>query len=534
MTDRRGEAAEGTRETRRPKGQCASDPRRQIGLRPGVRMRPGLTAEEALSYHYPGRRSVDPKTEHANARVGTWLRDKWKLDALLGLGGMAAVYSATHRNGKRAAVKMLHPQSAADPSVRARFLREGYLANQVGHPGALSILDDDVTEDGYVYLVMELLEGDTLEDLRIENGGTLAVDDVLMIVDQALNVLVAAHERKIVHRDIKPANLFVTLNGTVKVLDFGIARLDDASTTRTATTTFSSAMGTVGFMAPEQARGRWELVDGRTDLWSLGATMFELLTGRLVHQAATNNEMLLAAMTQPATPVAACVPGLHKAAAAIVDRALAYERDERWPDARNMQRAVRAAYQELTGRPLLPLPAPPHRVRRSGPPTSPNAPTLPAVSGPDSTDGASARRVVDRRKSSRRRMAGIMAMVLGLVATFGSVATMHGNLPRAAGAASSPAASRPPAESDEPPASGAITPPLAETSAEGTIVVRAPAAPIGSASPAPARTAVAASVAAQAAPTARQRPPRPTPSVSDVPSEAPPASAPIDIFGRRK
>lgn len=372
---------------------------------------------------------MDPKTEHANARVGTWLRDKWKLDALLGLGGMAAVYSATHRNGKRAAVKMLHPHSATDPAVRARFLREGYLANQVAHPGAVSILDDDVTEEGYVYLVMELLEGDTLEDLRIEKGGALALDDVLTIVDQALDVLAAAHDRKIVHRDIKPANLFVTLNGTVKVLDFGIARLDDASTTRTATTTFASAMGTIGFMAPEQARGRWELVDGRTDLWSVGATMFELLTGRLVHQAATNNEMLLAAMTQPAAPIVACVPGLHPTAASIVDCALAYERDDRWPDARSMQRAIRAAYRELTGQELLPLPSTPSRIRRTGPPSSPTAPTLPAVSGPDSTDSTTALRLLDRSKSSRRRATGIMAVVLGLVATFGSVAAMRGHPP---------------------------------------------------------------------------------------------------------
>ena len=477
---------------------------------------------------------MDPKTEHANARVGTWLRDKWKLDALLGLGGMAAVYSATHRNGKRAAVKMLHPQSTSDPSVRARFLREGYLANQVAHPGAVSILDDDVTEEGYVYLVMELLEGDTLEDLRIEKGGTLALGDVLTIVDQALDVLVAAHDRKIVHRDIKPANLFVTLNGTVKVLDFGIARLDDASTTRTATTTFSSAMGTIGFMAPEQARGRWELVDGRTDLWSVGATMFELLTGRLVHQAATNNEMLLAAMTQPAAPIAACVPGLHPTAASIVDRALSYERDDRWPDARSMQRAIRAAYQELTGQELSPLPSTPNRVRRTGPSSSPNAPTLPAVSGPDSTDSTTAVRLLDRSKSSRRRATGIMAVVLGLVATFGSVAAMRGDTPRRASAASKRDEAPPQAESDEPPASAIAA---AATEASAKPAIAAPAAslePIASASPVPARPVAGNGGPLQAAPTPRQRPSRPASSVSVAAPEAPPTGATVDIFGRRK
>jgi serine/threonine protein kinase len=477
---------------------------------------------------------VDPKTEHANARVGTWLRDKWRLDALLGLGGMAAVYSATHRNGKRAAVKMLHPQSAADPAVRARFLREGYLANQVGHPGAVSILDDDITDEGFVYLVMELLEGDTLEDLRIERGGTLALGDVLTVVDQALDVLVAAHDRKIVHRDIKPANLFVTLSGVVKVLDFGIARLDDSSTQRTATTTFSSAMGTIGFMAPEQARGRWELVDARTDLWSVGATMFELLTGRLVHQAATNNEMLLAAMTQPATPIAGCAPELHQSAARIVDRALAYEREDRWPDARSMQHAVRAAYLDLTGQALSPLPVPslPNRIRRSGPPASPTAPTLPAVSGPDSTE-TTAPRLANRNRSNRRRAAGVLAVVLGSVATFGTIAAMRGDLPRTAGASNSPAASLPlPAERAEPLAFDAITAP----STEASIVT--PGSPMSVTSAAPSSSSVStfiASTTPHAAPTTRQRPPpRPAQAPAEPTSEAPTTNSTIDIFGRRK
>jgi serine/threonine protein kinase len=475
--------------------------------------------------------AVDPKTEHANARVGTWLRDKWKLDALLGLGGMAAVYSATHRNGKRAAVKMLHPASAADPAVRARFLREGYLANQVGHPGAVSILDDDVTEEGYVYLVMELLEGDTLEDMRIERGGTLALVDVLSIVDQALDVLVAAHDRKIVHRDIKPANLFVTLGGTVKVLDFGIARLDDASTVRTTTTTFSSAMGTLGFMAPEQARGRWELVDARTDLWSVGATMFELLVGRTVHQAATNNEMLLAAMTQPATPIAACVPGLHEAAAAIVDRALAYERDERWPDARVMQRAVRAAYREVTGHSLSPLPTLPTRLRRSAPPTSPSAPTLPAVSGPDSTDSAAPAGAAAQGRSTRSRATGIMAMVLGMAATFGSVAAMRGDVPRKMGTANSPAARPPAIDSDEPSVTEKVT---AAPEGVASVAPVAQATPIESATPAPPRAIAGAGVPARAASAARPRPQRPAAPTSEAPPEAPTAGPIVDIFGRRK
>src|ERR1019366_6406300 len=110
-----------------------------------------------------GAEHFDDLVRRAQARLGTTVDDKWKLDALLGVGGMAAVYSGTHRNGKKGAVKILHQKEALDPSVKARFLREGYVANRVGHSGIASVLDDDEAADGTVYLVMELLDGDTIE-----------------------------------------------------------------------------------------------------------------------------------------------------------------------------------------------------------------------------------------------------------------------------------------------------------------------------------------------------------------------------------
>ena len=150
---------------------------------------------------------VDPAWMRAQARVGRTLRDKWHLDRLLGVGGMAAVYAATHRNGKRVAVKMLHAELSAEPQIRERFMREGYVANKVGHAGAVSVSDDDVTEDGACFLVMDLLEGESLEARRERAGGHRDVVDVLSIVDQALETLAAAHAQGIVHRDLKPDNL---------------------------------------------------------------------------------------------------------------------------------------------------------------------------------------------------------------------------------------------------------------------------------------------------------------------------------------
>ena len=283
----------------------------------------------------------DAVTTRARARVGQVLRGKWRLDKLLGVGGMACVFAGTHRNGKRGAVKMLHLELSIHEDAKQRFLREGYVANKVDHPGAVSVLDDDIADDGAVFLVMELLEGETV-DARVQKraGSQLSVQEVIAIADQLLDVLVVAHEKGIVHRDLKPENLFLTTKEQLKVLDFGIARLRELSSTNQATRT-GSVMGTPAFMPPEQALGNWDAVDGRTDVWAVGATMFRLLTGRAVHEADTINKLLLAAMTKPAPPIQSVMPAIPPAFAAIIDRALKFEQAERWPDARAMQQALR-------------------------------------------------------------------------------------------------------------------------------------------------------------------------------------------------
>jgi serine/threonine-protein kinase len=286
--------------------------------------------------------AVDLKlaTQRAEARIGTLLKDKWRLDRLLGIGGMACVYAATHRNKKRAAIKMLHPELSADAALRERFLREGYVANSVGHRGAVTVDDDDVAEDGSAFIVMELLDGETLEQRWLRKGSRLPVSEVLAVCDQVLDTLVVAHGRGVVHRDLKPENLFVTREGVVKLLDFGIGRVHELSGVTTTTRT-GATMGTPAFMAPEQARGRWQEVDGQTDLWALGATMFTLLSGEYVHKGETVNETLAMAVTHPARSLKCLRPDLPSAVVALVDRALAYSKKERFPDAGSMQAELR-------------------------------------------------------------------------------------------------------------------------------------------------------------------------------------------------
>jgi serine/threonine protein kinase len=284
----------------------------------------------------------------AEARVGLLLRDKWRLDRLLGVGGCAAVYAATHRAGKRVAVKILHPELATSPEICRRFLREAYAANAVEHPGVVSVLDDDTTSEGIAFLVMDLLEGETLDQRRKAMGGRLDPADVLALLDQILDVLAAAHEKGIVHRDLKPENLFLTKEGRVRILDFGIARFRESSA-ESSMTELGTTMGSPAFMPPEQARGRWDLVDPRTDIWALGATLFTLLSGKFVHGGGTRNEALIASATKPAPSISTLVPSVPAAVAALVDRALAFDREARWQSARSMQEAGRMAYQALSG-----------------------------------------------------------------------------------------------------------------------------------------------------------------------------------------
>ncbi|HYQ01753.1 MAG TPA: protein kinase [Polyangiaceae bacterium] len=278
-----------------------------------------------------------------NARLGTVLKGKWRLDSLIGVGGMASVYAATHRNQARVAIKMLHPEVARDSEVTARFLREGYVANKVAHPGAVTVLDDDVSEDHSPFLVMELLTGQTLDSLLSREPSGIAVSQLMPLLDQLLDVLAAAHDKGVVHRDLKPENLFLTHEGRLKVLDFGIARVRELSVHSPTATQAGSILGTPAFMAPEQALGRWLEVDDRTDIWAVGATAFTLLTGRFVHEAATIQEQLVLSATRPAPPIRHVSPSVPEVVAQVIDRALAFDRGHRFESARAMRSALQFA-----------------------------------------------------------------------------------------------------------------------------------------------------------------------------------------------
>jgi eukaryotic-like serine/threonine-protein kinase len=274
----------------------------------------------------------------AASRVGTTLCNKWTLEKVLGVGGMAAVYVAVHKIGRREAIKILHRDIAAQADLRARFEQEAQAVNRFAHPGVVEVRDIDVAEDGSPFLVMELLEGESLGE-RARRLGGLPLDEVLRLSDELLDALAAAHARGIVHRDIKLDNLFVETDGHLKVLDFGIARVRDGLPP-TMRTRVGATLGTVPYMPPEQIKGLE--VDGRADLFAVGATMFRLIARRRIHEAPNEASMLAKMATEAAPPISSVAIGVPPGVALIVDRALEFDRDRRYPDAVTMQADVRA------------------------------------------------------------------------------------------------------------------------------------------------------------------------------------------------
>lgn len=339
--------------------------------------------------------------ESAERRVGATIGGKWHLDRVIGVGGMAAVYEATHRNRNRVAIKLLHPALSIEEGTRQRFLREGYVANTIRHEGAVQVLDDDVTEDGFAFLVMELLKGESVEERMHRKGGVLDIREALKITDQLLEVLEAAHDQDVVHRDIKPDNLFLTEDGKLKVLDFGIARLNQGDG---KTTKVGSFMGTPAFCAQEQARGRWDEVDHRTDLYSVGASLFTCITGTHVHEAETSSEQLALAIGATARSLADVMPDAPEELVDLVDTALAYDKEDRFQSARAMRAAVRRVLAGLPVERKITTPPPPPGAFTYGP-HDPDPDSMPPV------------RMVEQRQKFRV-FAGVLAAALLAVLIF--------------------------------------------------------------------------------------------------------------------
>jgi eukaryotic-like serine/threonine-protein kinase len=261
---------------------------------------------------------------------------RYQLGALLGHGGMADVYAGTDaRLGRPVAVKLLKPSLANDPSFRTRFRQEAQAAARMAHPTIVRVFDageETVREPSGIevqvpFIVMERVDGTLLKD--IVANGPLDAAEAVRIVSGILTALEYSHRAGVVHRDIKPGNVMVTPSGQVKVMDFGIARaISDSSATIAQT---SAILGTAQYFSPEQARG--EAIDARTDLYSTGVVLYELLTGRPPFRGDTAVAVAYQHISEAPVPPNVLNPSISPALNAVVMRALAKNKDERFQTA---------------------------------------------------------------------------------------------------------------------------------------------------------------------------------------------------------
>jgi tetratricopeptide (TPR) repeat protein len=246
---------------------------------------------------------------------GSLLAGKYLLGGLLGRGGMGSVYEAVHVGvGKQVAVKVLEERFAHDPGLLKRFELEAQAAAVIGHPGIVDVLDVGRTDDGRAYMVMERLHGVTLRDLELVQR-PMPVGQVVAVIAPALEALHAAHLKGVIHRDLKPGNLFLTVEGAVKLLDFGISKFSSQGEGMTQT---GVVLGTVGYMAPEQLRSGRN-VGPASDLYAMGAVLYALLAGRPPHKAEHDAETVAQILTVDPEPLQSRRPELPPALCALVD-----------------------------------------------------------------------------------------------------------------------------------------------------------------------------------------------------------------------
>ncbi len=275
---------------------------------------------------------------------------KYRLNEVLGTGGMAEVWSATNKFTERQiAIKFMHPEVGKNPEAAARFLNEAKVTARIAHPNIIDIQDVGQTEEGQLFLVMELLHGVPLENALKRQMPPMTLAELARIMIEVGDALSAAHKSGIVHRDLKPTNIFLhTVKDGVripKILDFGVSKFFEDEQNPALTVT-GSVLGSPLYMSPEQARGETSL-DGRTDVFAFGAILFEALCGFRAYEARNFNALIIKIGTTPPRDIDACAPAVPESLRRIVRACLEWDLKKRAPSFEAVTAMLRAALPEL-------------------------------------------------------------------------------------------------------------------------------------------------------------------------------------------
>lgn len=293
------------------------------------------------------RRLAAPETGEPEAisRIGQILASKYRIEALLGSGGMAHVYRATNTViGRIVAIKILRREHARSEQVVERFLREAKTANLIHHPNVIDVIDVSQDKDGSPFIVQEYLQGETFYQYACRYGGALPLPELIELIGPVLSAIAEAHSLGIVHRDIKPENVFLSAQRgrrVPKVLDFGISKVRGAEMTAVGT-----VLGTPAYMAPELAHSSKD-ADPCSDVWAIGVMLFELITGRLPFGGDTVAQIFLATATTDAARLVDVAPNVPIELSRVVERCLAREPANRYPDARTLAVDLASAFEKV-------------------------------------------------------------------------------------------------------------------------------------------------------------------------------------------
>ena len=269
---------------------------------------------------------------------GTLLGGKYKVEGILGQGGMGSVYQAVNSTiGRTVAIKLLDAKLADNADFIHRFQMEAKAAALIGHPGIVDVLDMGETDEGMPFIVMEYLEGVTLKSL-CKRAGALSAAQAVAILVPVLDALIAAHAAGVIHRDLKPANIFVCLKPApaMKILDFGISKFSSGCSGITQTGT---SMGTPAYMSPEQVRGE-RAIGPQSDLYSIGAILYNLVSGHPPFEGESDLAVVARVLTDLHRPLAELRPDLPPKLSQICDRLLIKQADQRPADAAQVKRAL--------------------------------------------------------------------------------------------------------------------------------------------------------------------------------------------------